>query len=337
MLNRTREIRAHRASGFTLLELLIATAAMAFVMIYTLGTFTANRNTYVVIEGVSEAHQNNMAIAGLIERDLRTAGYMVLPAAAACGVDNTTGPDMLFVSDADAIDYADDLPIALAGQDIGATLSGSLPTSWNAAGETLNLDDVTVDGTPSYDADPGVAGVDSDFRVNAGAIIADANDPSHGVYCGVVANVDASGNRIDVVLSSPPPSTGTGSWVVVPATVYSISGNALTRNGVVLARDVEDLQVAWFYDLDDDGEVDANEDFGSGGSEPDLDASALSDPGLLREVRFDLVVRTADDDPTDATVGAGQARENRTGAPGPDGRRRRVHQSTIRLRNLASA
>ena len=86
--------------GVTLIELLVAMGAMGLVLVYTLGTFAANRNTYVVIENLSEAHQNMLAIASLIERDIRTAGYMVPPATAACGVDATNGPDTLFVSDA---------------------------------------------------------------------------------------------------------------------------------------------------------------------------------------------------------------------------------------------
>jgi Tfp pilus assembly protein PilW len=45
---------------------------------------TILRDTYEVVDQVSEAQQNTRAIAGLIERDLRSAGYMVPAEAAAC-------------------------------------------------------------------------------------------------------------------------------------------------------------------------------------------------------------------------------------------------------------
>ena len=49
--------------------------------------------------------------------------------------------------------------------------------------------------------------------------------------------------------------------MAVPAHVYWVNPNApngppqLIRDGMVLANDVEDLQVALFYDVDDDGVV----------------------------------------------------------------------------------
>lgn len=323
--------RGARRAGFTLIELLVATAAMAFVLVYSLGTFTANRNAYVVIENVSEAHQNIMAIASMIERDLRNAGYAVPAEAAACGVDSTTAPDMLFVSDADAIRTADNLPAALAGERLSASRTVGLPPG------AVTVDDVVIDDDPTYDVD-GTPGAESDFREDAGYIMVDLDDPTR-VHCGFVTTVNAGANQITVTSETPAPA-GAGNWVVVPAHVYRINGGALERDGVVMARNVEDFQLAWFYDLDDDGQVDANEDFGSGGGEPDLDNpgwATIPDTALLREVRFNLVLRTADSDPNSPTsAGTGQPRENQTNAPGPDGRRRRVHTATIRLRNVLS-
>lgn len=325
--------RRPRRAGFTLVELLVATTAMAIVLVYTLSTFTANRNTYVVIENLSEAHQNLLAMASLVERDLRNAGYAVPPEAAACGTDSTTAPDMLFVSDADAIRTADALPAALAGSRLWARRVSGLPPG------TVELDDVVLDGEATYDTD-GAAGADSDFRVGSGYILVNLDDPSR-VYCGMVLGIDAAANEITVDAVSGTPA-GAGSWVFVPAHVYRIDGDVLRRDGVVMARNVEDLQLAWFYDLDDDGQLGLGEDFGSGRvDEEDLDAAGwatIGDTALLREVRFNLVVRTADDDPNDPTgAGRGQPRENQTNAPGPDGRRRRVHTATIRLRNVPSS
>ena len=59
---------------------------------------------------------------------------------------------------------------------------------------------------------------------------------------------------------------------------------------------------------------------------------------LLREIRVNVVVRTRLNDPRNMTsAGTGQILENRTAnVPGDDGRHRRIHTSTIRLRNVQS-
>ena len=330
---RTRRLTA----GFTLVEVFIAAAAMLLVLVYTLNTFTVNRNTYVVIESVSEAHQNSIAISSLIERDLRNAGYMVPNGAAACGVDATNGPDALFVSDGDAILDADDpaLTASFAAGNLAATPSTALVDA--GVDEVLTVDNVTIDGVDTYDTDA-TPGPDSDFRVGGGAILINLQDPTEGVYCGRVIDVAAVANQVTINLISSTagvPLAVNNGWGLVPAHIYEITADTLTRDGSVLARNVEDLQLAWFYDLNENGQVDANEDFGSGGAEPDLTPHSLPDPALLREVRLNLVVRTAAGDPNDLqNAGIGQARENRVNPPPADDRRRRVHTATIRLRNV---
>jgi len=332
LLNRTRR---HASAGFTLIELLVAVAAMAFVIFYTLGTFTANRNTYVVIEQVSEAHQNTLAIAALVERDIRNAGYMVPSEGAACGRDNTNAPDVLFVSDTDAIQPADSLPSNLADGDLAAAVTGSIGTSWaNGSTVTLSLDNVVIDGQPSYDTDA-TLGNDSDFRPQGGIIVFDANDPSKGVGCGIVTAVNVAGDQVSVTTIAAP-DLGAGTWKAVPAHVYQIVNGSLFRNGVLMARNVEDMQMAWFYDgITANGQVDANEYVGGPGTQLVNNALPGDDPTSLREIRISFVLRTAENDPANPNdAGVGQLTENQTVAPGVDGRRRRVHTSTIRLRNL---
>lgn len=332
MLTPTRR-RARR--GFTLIELLVAVAAMAFVIFYTLGTFTANRNTYVVIEQVSETHQNALAIAALVERDIRNAGYMVRHEGAACGRDNTNAPDVLFVSDTDAIQTADSLPSNLADGDLSASVTGSIGSSWaNGSTVNLSLNDVVIDSQATYDTDSTV-GNDSDFRPQAGIIVFDADDPSKGVGCGIITAVNAGANQVSVTTIGTP-DLGAGDWRAVPAHVYQIVGGSLFRNGVLMARNVEDMQMAWFYDgLTANGQVDANEYVGGPGTQLANNALPGDDATSLREIRFNLVLRTAENDPANPNdAGIGQLTENQTVAPGADGRRRRVHTSTIRLRNL---
>jgi Tfp pilus assembly protein PilW len=313
---------------------MVAAAIMGIVMVYIMSSFTTQRDTYAVVEQVSEAQQNTRAIAGLVERDLRSAGYMVPAAAAACGRDSNSAADTLFVSDWNAIAPADQLTSALHSQELGSTVSG---TPGTGSSVSISVDDVIIDGTASYSA----SGTNSDFQLNGGAILVDVNNPGRGCAAGIVTSVPSA---TSVVVDMP---TGLGATItaapdlrLIPATVYQVitpPGSTipeLQRNGTTFARNVEDLQLAWFYDDDDDGQVGSNEYRGGVGNAYD---SSTVDGTKLREVRFNLVLRTGDTDPRNSSsAGRGQARENRVSGsvPDDDGRRRRVHTSTIRLRNV---
>jgi type II secretory pathway pseudopilin PulG len=323
-----------RRAGFSLVELIVAIGALGLVVFFTLGSFTAQHQTYVVVDQVSEAQQNTRAIASLLERDIRSAGYMVSDGAAVCGADRADAADDLYLSDADAILPIDLLPDADRSRDLGAEVQAGYS---GGITEALTVDDVVLDGTASYDTDgDGVA--DSDFQVGGGAILADVSDPGRGVRCGVVTAVaPATGVTVGFLAGT---SFGTGGELrLVPAHVYRVvdpGGGGplqLQRDGLVLAKDVEDLQVAWLYDDDEDGQVDAGEYRGEAGSA--LDPTAV-DGSRLRELRFNLVVRTAAEDPRGSAVGTGQSLENRTAnLAADDGRRRRIHTSTVRVRNVA--
>lgn len=322
-----------RREGYSLVEVMVACAIMAVVMIYIMSSFTTQRDTYEVVDQVSETQQNTRAIAGLIERDVRSAGYMVPPGGAACGRDSNGAPDTLFVSDSNAISPADELSSSLHAQALGAKVAGTPGTGGSVS---ITVDDVVVDGTATYSA----SGTNSDFQVGGGAILVDVNNPGRGCAPGIVSSVP---NSTSVVVNMP---DGLGSGAssapdlrLIPAVVYQVvtpSGSTtpeLQRNGVTFARNVEDLQLAWFYDDDDDGQVDSNEYRGSVGSTYD---PSTVDGTKLRELRFNLVARTGNADPRNPdSAGQGQKRENRVNnIPAADGHRRRVHTSTIRLRNV---
>ncbi|MFQ5416293.1 MAG: PilW family protein [Myxococcota bacterium] len=328
MLTRSR-------AGFTLIELLISVAAMGIVIFYTLRTFTIQHQTYVVVDQVSEVQNNSRAIAALIERDIRNSGYMVPAAAAVCGRDRTTGPDTLVASDTDAMLPVHQLPVSLQDDELGVDT-----TTTPASGTTvLSVSGIVIDGTPSYKKDSGSAGLDSDFRVNGGAIVVDLANPQRGVACGQITAV--SGNSISVnfeTVLNAGNGTSTPDLYVVPGHYYAVNTGTiprqLERDGIALAKDVEDLQVAYFYDSDQDNQVTGNEYRGDSGSNP-YDTT-LIDGNDLREIRFHVVVATRSDDPRNPNAsGTGQARENRTPAstPGDDGKRRRVYTSTVRVRN----
>ena len=133
--------------------------------------------------------------------------------------------------------------------------------------------------------------------------------------------------------------------VAVPAHVYTLTPPAggtpgkLRRDGTLLGSDVEDFQVTYFFDLNDDRIVDPGESFSTAGGTADPYAQAAAsfpDPTSLREVQINLVTVTRGDDPNrEFTLGAGQVTGNRQAAslPSDDRRRRRVHTARVGLRN----
>lgn len=345
-----------RRAGFTLLELMISVAILGIVVAGVFESLTRQHRTSVVTESVVEVQNNVRAIASLIEREIRMAGYMVPDAAGVCGLDDTDGADELYVSENEAI-VPDD---ARAG-DMGARLSSTYgPWSNISVSTDVALDastsDLDGDGELFYDND-GDGTADADFRVGGGFILADKANPHRGLLCGRVT--EASTAELTLV----PVAGGLAAHdaindaeeeiVIVPAARYAMNATAgstrLERNGELLAQGVEDFQISYFYDQDEDGVIDATVDFDGDGTadpgmteEPGSKTGPTYDPAdwdntTLREVRFSIVVRTrATDQAFDD--GAFIVKENRTDpAAGNDGFRRRVVVGAVRPRNVGNA
>ena len=319
-----------RNSGFTIIELMIASAIMAIVMIFTMETFTVNNRAYVKIDSVVDTQQGLRAIASLLERDLRHAGMMVPEAAAICGIDNTTAPDLLYISDHTAINPAD----AIGAFD-GARVQGGVDEISNGGSPALTLDTLVLEPDtpdPSYDTD-GNGVNDSDFHVDGGVIIIDLMNLGRGSVCGVVTNVNLATPSITVnikTLSMPLSGGAAVALIAVPALEYRIDSNKLFRNNLRLADGVEDLQVIYFLDSNGNYDVDANELWGITGNDY---LASTSDASELRAVRFNVVARTRSEDER-FTDGFFQATENRDAGTTSDGYRRRVHTAIVRTRNV---
>lgn len=331
-----------RRDGFTLVELLVASAVLLLVMVYVTQAFTVQQKTYVVVDQVTEAQQNLRAVADLLERDVRRAGYLVPGQAAVCGHDATTAADRLFVSNADVIRTV----FALEGGNENLSSTFGVPVTgvnslWTRTGaaQSVALERLWID----------VSADGADFTVGSGVILANRRDEDGNVACGVVTAITGTTLTVDLGSTSIGPVGLNADVVAIPAHVYSITPAAgsvpsrLFRNGVLLASDVEDFQVSYFFDLDDDLVVDAGESFGNAGGTAQpwelTPANTRPDPSSLREVQINLVTVTRDDDPNrDWTLGAGQVTGNRTAASltASDGKRRRVHTARVRPRNVLS-
>jgi prepilin-type N-terminal cleavage/methylation domain-containing protein len=323
-------------TGLTMVELMVAVAILAIVVAGVMQSFVVQNRAYTVVDQTTQVQQDLRTIASLIERDLRATGFLVPEGASACGVDYTDRPDILYVTDPDAFPQSNPADPFWAAPSIVSGMAVQPGDYTGATGlMTLNLATMTLDGQPSFDND-GDGVPDSDFRwdgaVGGGVILFDTTNPARGTACGRITGVGANSITVDFVSGL---GVGVGSFAVVPAIEYRVDANGtLLRNGIALASDVEDLQVAYFIDKNDDGQytaADPTEYPGAGGSPPYV--SNAEDHSKLREVRFDVVVRSRTADPQ-YREGFFQATENRVAAVAADGFRRRVLTATVRPRNL---
>lgn len=322
--------RKRAEHGFTLIEFMVAIGLLSVLMIGVTSSFTSQQRTYVVVDQVAEAKQNVRVVADLIERELRNSGYMIPAGGAVCGVDDDQGPDRIYISDAEAILAMDSLPTTLLTTPLGAVITNATSAGLAAGSRTLMLENDDLDG---------VGG--GDFQVGAGVIVVDRNAGITGVACGRVTDLPAAAlGAVPVVVNledATGPLAAGSELVAVPAVVYELVGDELRRNGITIVDQVDDFQVAWFFDANGNSLVDAGEYIADDPGDNGYDAAGL-DASQLREVRINVVLRTRDEDPNESWQGGvGQALENRdpNTVPGVDGARRRIHTSTVRLRNNA--
>lgn len=325
-----------RQRGFSLIELMVALAILSITVVYLLETFTVNQRAYTVLDKTVETQQNLRAVADLIERDLRHAGMMIPWEAGLCGVDNTAGPDVLYISDYTAVDPGTDMAGYSGAQITSGAVGGGDNVS--AGSNTLGLSSLVLEpapARPAYDAD-GNGTRDSDYQQNGGVIVVDRNNPTRGVACGRVTAVNVGGTAVTVTLDDDLAALGGGvaNLAVVPAIEYRIDSGRLLRNGLMLARGIEDLQIAYLFDLNSDGDVVEPTEVRGGNGTTGYTASAQS-MRLLREVRLNFVARTRQET-REFTAGQFVATENRTAVAGNDGFHRRVHRSSIMPRNMVN-
>jgi type II secretory pathway component PulJ len=317
--------------GLTLIEIMVAVGIVAIVISSVMDSFVVQNRAYTVVDQTTETQQNARAVAALFDQDLRMTGFMVPEGAAVCGVDAVSaavgpnllaGSDIIYVTDSDSID-----PTGQSQANLGVKVN----SGYSPATVTLNLSDVVLDGKPYYDTN-GDGAADSDFKKLAGVIVMDTSNPARGTACGQITNVNAAAKSITVDFETGFAGPGGGSLIAVPAHRYAVSDtNVLKRDDTEIVRDVDDLQFAYFIDTNDNGTVDAGEYKGSSAA---IGYNATgTNHSDLREIRFDLVVRSRSQDQS-FTDGFMQVTENRAAAGANDGYRRRLLTSTVKPRNI---
>jgi prepilin-type N-terminal cleavage/methylation domain-containing protein len=346
--------------GFSLIEMVVSMAVLGLVSFFLTEMLVRSSRTYTVVDDVTEAQQNLRAVTTLLERELRSTGFLVPAGAAICGWDTggvagpDTSPDVLYLSDADAID-----PAGVSSPQ-GVKVDGGY--TGGTGEDDLELASLVLEDPPNaaYDLD-GDGVNDSDFlwstapTRNGGVIVVDRNNPERGAACGVITKISGNTVTVDFEVKNAPNSPASGAapggapmpppfadLVAVPAHVYWVNPGGpgqppqLIRDGMVLASDVEDLQLALFYDNDDDGVIDGGEYPGSAGGAYE---SKDWDNKKLREVRVTVVARTRGEDPDvlanpNLANSVTQGFENRGVGVVADGFRRRSITLVVQPRNV---
>jgi prepilin-type N-terminal cleavage/methylation domain-containing protein len=302
-----------RQAGFSLVELMVAVAVMGIVTSQLLVSFSQQHTSSLEHERTIEIQEEGRMVMDIILKDLRLAGFMVPKFVAVAGEDGgANGSDRLCVSDSSVIDDSTlvDASDKFAGAEITTPMTG------DASSITVATSSLDIDGDG-----------DNDFAVGSGVIIGTGTEG----HCGRITAIGAGGGGTVITFT---PSTGgtitaTPSDAVVPAIVYTVTGNSLARNGVVLSDHIEDLQTEFGIDGDRSGTVG---DDAAPSAEFPVDALDGDEYELLRNVRVHLTARELRSE--DDFNGQYFAVANRVDAAATDNfKRRRITGDAI-LRNL---
>jgi hypothetical protein len=261
--------------------------------------------TYHSQKRVLDVQEDSRMVADMILLDVRMAGFMVPDIAGVASRDGgNAASDALCVSEWSLMDQdaLDDANARFDRAGLVADLGGGAISVDLTAAE-MDIDD---DG-------------DDDFLVGSGIIVSDGTES----HCARITAVGGS-----VVSFTPRTPAGflapAASSRAVPAIVYELNGTSLTRNGLLLSTQVEDLQVEFGVDNDGDDLL--------GVGEFPLDTLTGSDHAAIMQVRLSVLTRTSSED--QQLTGAGrQAVANRAAGAADDFRRRLV-TTTAAPRNL---
>lgn len=348
-------------NGFTLIEILVSLAILGIVLAGIYSVYTMQHKSYIVQEQVAEMQQNERIALQMITRDIRMAGL---------GLTCSYG-GILFTEDADGNGALND------GEDIDG--NGALSAFGNGLGfdgsDTVAIAYYIVDprgnaGGNTYtasDFDPAAATftVDNADGFSSGDLILISNtnprDDDDCHYAAVYATaVDSGANTITHDSAKAVENQPGGIGLAFKANsnkirraakneggriAYFINGSyqlirSVNGNAQPLADNIEDMQIAYGIDINNNGIV-VDGKFGTVPGGEWFDSPAGQDMALLREIRVTLVARTTREDPA-YNIGVRPVVEGHDPAccsaattPAQAAKyRRRVLQSTIKLRNI---
>jgi Tfp pilus assembly protein PilW len=288
-----------------MVELMVAMLIMAVVTTQALGVLSSQIQTFHSQKRVLETQEDARLVADMILVDLRMAGFMTPKRSGVSSVDGGVNqPDSLCVSEWTTFNETE-------LENASNIFDRASPTG-DVTGSTVTVLTADMD----MDADG-----DDDFIVGEGIIIADT-DNSH---CAVITAI--AGGTITFAPATAATIVALDGARAVPAIVYQVAATGLTRNSLLLSSQVEDLQVEYAIDLNDDDLIGA-------GEFPIHTLTANNDDTeAIRGVRLSVLTRTVSPD-TQLTGAGRQVIANRTTPAAADNFRRRLVTVNAAPRNL---
>jgi prepilin-type N-terminal cleavage/methylation domain-containing protein len=326
------------ASGFSLIELMVAVAVLGIVVAQMFVVFGNQKRVFTSNERALDVQEQARMTLDLMSFDTRMAGFMVPRWTAVSSVDGGVGgPDRFCVSDASYFDFSGN-PSPLDSKTRpfdGARIVGSL------ADDHVTVDTLDIDGmAPTNDfLAPSAAGAGN----GGGIIIASPTE----TFCARITAIN--GNEIDFAdhddLTTYIASNG-ANLRAVPAQVYELDQDTreLKRNGLMLASSIEDLQIEYW--LDNAGTPDGVQE-----GDTEFPVNELNDPDppdgpipanmeQIRRVRISVLARTDREEEQDSAhgrlLGVRPALANREASEDVDRFRRRSFSASILPRNLTA-
>jgi len=294
--------------GFSLIELMVAMLVLSIVTVGILNVFSNQKRGYIAQKRMVDTQEDARLIGDIVFSDVRMAGFMVPRFTSMTSRDGgTSGADALCTSDPTVID---DTILALMNDRFdGASTTAAVGAAQAFILLTPAERDIDGDGN-------------GDFAVGSGIIIADGTKS----HCARVVAMSST-----AVAFTPATPVGFAASVAtgraVPAIVYELSGNQLTRNNLLISPQVEDIQIEYGVDVDDNGQL--------GVGEFPIHSLDGFDPAQILTVRLSVLTRTARPDDSLIASGIGrQALANRNAASSADAFRRRLTTLTAAPRNL---
>lgn len=345
MTGRWKSSIIFRREGFTLIEIMVSLAISGIVLAGVYSVYKMQHKSYVVQEQVANMQQSERIALQMIARDIRFAGLGLSCSEGGIiltedfngngvlnggedingnGVLNTFGNGLGY-------DGSDTIALAYYTFSPDNRNGGVAKTAenFNTASATFQVDDA--------------AGFSDENGENL-IMIYETNDPCH--YAIVKAtNVDipsatithAAGKAIENLPNGAGSGFSSGDRVKRVNTAgeggiitYAINDSyVLTRSinggtGQPLADNIEDMQIAYGFDKDNNGAVEAW-----------VHSPAGEDMSRLREIRATMVARTIRNDPEWKAGARPQVEDHNPATTAAEAQyRRRILRSTIKLRNI---
>jgi prepilin-type N-terminal cleavage/methylation domain-containing protein len=336
------------SAGFSLVELMIATAVFGLVTAQLLVVFSNQKRVFTSNERALDVQEQARLTLDLISFDTRMAGFMVPRWSAVSSVDGgDDGADRLCVSDASYFDFTG-APSPLDSKTL--PFDGAQVT--NIASDHVTVASLDIDGTaPTVDfLVPSAAGAG-----NGGGII--VSSPTE-TFCARITRIAGNDIYFEDHQTDDTVQYGDATKYItagvsanlraVPAQVYEVDQDPdvleLHRNGLLLASSIEDMQIEYWLDNagTPNGVQDGDDEFPINSlNDPDPPGGAIPpDMSLVRRVRISVLARTEREEAQDSghgrLLGGKPALANRLAPAETDRFRRRSFSASILPRNLVA-